>query len=522
MPGEPDATIDYWSRIALYLVVGAVAAIFTFRLAQPYAFQGLGVNPAWLDNIRSLQAQSNGDADVPFALQWARRSHLFSFKNLTLWGLGLPLGILAWAGFGVMAWRILKGELQHAVLWVWTGLYFGWQSLVFNPTMRYQLPVYPLLCMMAAWLILSSLGPGQTSARLTPGLPLSCDLPGYWNRRSGADRRVGVCIHTHLHPARDAGCGEPLDLPKRPRTNQSAHPDLGWLCLSGAIAILSRFVMSKRDTLRADLHGECRRSASKRLSSRTSPVQQTLRYSDTWLSIRIQPDGSSPEQTLGTASLTSDFAAGSDPRGTGYTLSFDQPPTLHAGETYSIQLETDGALTLVGAAPINETDWDDGLPLRAEGYDAYGGLYQGDLNLQIYWDDNAEKLQRFVQTLSQGDYIFMSSNRQWATVTRVPERYPLTTAYYRDLVGCPADKDVIWCYNVAKPGMFEGQLGYKLVAVFRILSDDRYPGRLQVGGERPVCGGGLHRLRPSEGADLPEAARFQRLRTCRSCWAPWI
>ncbi len=57
-----------------------------------------------------------------------------------------------------------------------------------------------------------------------------------------------------------------------------------------------------------------------------------------------------------------------------------------------------------------------------EGYDGFGGLYQGGLNLQIYWDDNADKLKRFVDTLSQGDYIFMSSNRQWASVTRVPER----------------------------------------------------------------------------------------------------
>ena len=65
--------------------------------------------------------------------------------------------------------------------------------------------------------------------------------------------------------------------------------------------------------------------------------------------------------------------------------------------------------------------------------------------------------------------MFMSSNRQWGTTTRVPERYPLTTAYYRDLLGCPADKEVIWCYNVAAPGMFEGQLGYDLVEVVHLL-----------------------------------------------------
>ena len=85
-----------------------------------------------------------------------------------------------------------------------------------------------------------------------------------------------------------------------------------------------------------------------------------------------------------------------------------------SGQTYYMRLDTTGVVTLVGAAPINESDFDDGLPLRYENYDGFGGLYQGRLNLQIYWDDNADKLTRFVNTLSQGDYIFMSSNRQWA------------------------------------------------------------------------------------------------------------
>ncbi|HEX8992542.1 MAG TPA: DUF2298 domain-containing protein, partial [Anaerolineales bacterium] len=156
------------------------------------------------------------------------------------------------------------------------------------------------------------------------------------------------------------------------------------------------------------------------------------------------------------------------------------PIDVVQGQQYSLRIATSGGLTLTGAAPINESDWDDGLPLRLgpQGYDGYGGLYQGGLNLQIYFDDNADKLTRYVQTLSQGDFVFMSSNRQWASVTRIPERFPLTTAYYRLLIGCPADKDVIWCYNVAKPGMFQGQLGYKLVAVFESFPGLDIPGVL--------------------------------------------
>ncbi|MCJ7624306.1 MAG: DUF2298 domain-containing protein, partial [Anaerolineaceae bacterium] len=48
---------------------------------------------------------------------------------------------------------------------------------------------------------------------------------------------------------------------------------------------------------------------------------------------------------------------------------------------------------------------------------------------------------------------------------RVPERYPLTTEYYRSLLGCPEDKGIIWCYSVAEPGMFEGNLGFDLIRI---------------------------------------------------------
>ena len=147
-------SIEYWTLVAIYLIAGAVASIISFRIFMPYAFHGLGLNPAWIENMKELVGQSSGDVDVPFALQWARRSHLFSFDNLTIWGLGLPLGILAWIGFLVMLWRIIKGELQHLLLWGWTAIFFAWQSTAFNPTMRYQLPIYPLLCMMAGWFVI--------------------------------------------------------------------------------------------------------------------------------------------------------------------------------------------------------------------------------------------------------------------------------------------------------------------------------------------------------------------------------
>jgi hypothetical protein len=144
----------FLAKMFVFMVVGALFSFLAFRVFQPYAFSGLGLNPKWLSNIQEQQADASPNAGLLWNLQWARRTHLYSFDNLTVWGLGLPLGILAWAGFLWMGWRMLKGEWRkHIVLWSWTAIYFIWQSLQYNPNMRYQLPIYPLLAMMAAWAV---------------------------------------------------------------------------------------------------------------------------------------------------------------------------------------------------------------------------------------------------------------------------------------------------------------------------------------------------------------------------------
>jgi hypothetical protein len=71
-----------------------------------------------------------------------------------------------------------------------------------------------------------------------------------------------------------------------------------------------------------------------------------------------------------------------------------------------------------------------------------------------------------MDVLSQTDYIFIPTNHQYAQITRLPERYPLTTYYYRELMGCREELEIIPCYHEAKPGDHQGRLGFDLVAVF--------------------------------------------------------
>jgi len=493
---EPRRQIFIKKTIAC-LIVGGFVSILIFRIFQPYAFKGPGFfgvlpNPAWVDNIKEQRNQSTGDVDFPPALQWARRSVWFSGKNLTIWGLGLPLGLLAWAGFIAMGWRSLQGEWRkHAILWGWTAFYFSWQSFQPNPTMRYQLPSYPGLAIMAAWFIFwlartgkKAISPADETIPLTEqpeshsGNPWFARLQSLWNATNARWFAWGLAGIVLVLTACWAFAFTRIYT--RPVTRIAASR---WIYQNVPGPINIQIQSSSAGVYNQPL---------------PFPYSQTITATNPYRTIfDAHASGTINQITLGHAldvanirasknlqftlsksaqpdfavhfTLKSDFLPISDARGESFTIALPQPFPVNQGEQYqlSISLEdSQAAIALTGASPANESSWDDGLPLRMDGYDGYGGIYTPDLIFEMYWDDNPEKLARFISTLDQADYIFISSNRQWATVPRVPERYPLSTTYYRHLLGCPDDKDIIWCYNVAKPGQFQGDLGFDLIQVF--------------------------------------------------------
>lgn len=576
---------DYWQLIIALLIAGGLATLISFRIFQPYAFDGFGLSSQWLSNLSELRAQAKGTADLPWNLQWARRSHLFSFENLTVWGLGLPLGILAWIGFAIMAWRIFKHkEYQHLLLWGWTAFYFTWQSLQFNATMRYQLPIYPLLCMMAGWVIFESCITDNASRKtysvirnvigfavliltviwafafqgiylrdetriaasrwffqnapaginlsiesdegqytqplpVPSGLLITNETPYTFNftprqagtlneitfgaatDSSGLSTNINLTLYFATQPELGLASGSAI-LESSPAINSagfpltlafdqqvSVFPDQQYVLkleTSGSGLYLSNFPSVFIQTIDGSYTQELPIPQNLFITSGNpyiltfTPQQEGNLQNVTFGFIKessgLLPTAidltvyaaSQPDADLAHVSSTLDSSSTSAQHGAPLTLKLDRAVPLLTDQQYILKIETTGAdVSITGSAIANETGYDFSLPFRVDGYDPYGGLYSNeDLVLEVYWPDDANKINRFVEILSKADYIAIPTNHQYGQITRLPERYPLTTLYYRELIGCPDDEEIIECYRIAKPDTYQGNLGFDLVAVF--------------------------------------------------------
>ncbi len=582
----------------LYVMLAAIISLLVFRVFQPYAFSGPGflglkINQDWVADLKELRAQSTGDVDFPPGLQWARRPVWFGWQNLTLWGLGLPLGLVAWAAFLWMGWRILRGEWRvHLLLWVWTAIYFLWQGTGFVSSMRYLLPIYPSLAIFAAWGLLrlweAAIGAGRrqwlwrglslaamilvvggtvawafaftriyhrpesrvaASAWMYQNVPgpvtleletadgrlVNLPLPLPAGQLVSADAPLRIAFHpayagivTQVEPgiAMNLGVNETVTMavtifeetpegetaiayglltdPFAPSENSmvvsfeapvSLQPEMHYvlevqmiepqanLRLRGSPVLIFQTAKGARrqalpeivQTVRPDtdvlLPGfRVPENATLKRVTLNRVVDWTANEQQKTLELVIARPGQE-DSPLVQVLTTAEFDTQSDARGEPYSLLLQPGVALAADETYILRLrmtEGDGALAVYGVKPTVETTWDMTIPFDlgfGNPFDIWWGIYRTDLNLELYWDDNQPKTERMLGILDQADYILSSTNRVWGTVPRVPERYPVSTEFYRQLLGCPPEKDVVWCYNVAEVGTFQGQLGFDLVYV---------------------------------------------------------
>jgi YYY domain-containing protein len=482
---------------ALAALLAGTAAFGAFRVAQPYAFVGvsdiewrittrncgppleqvqieicqqttpmppvlqtlvtgmpeiirpvLAPSARWIAELQQAAAGASGDFDPPFGWQWASRAPVtFSLINIVFYGLGLPLGLAAVAGV-LFAWRqILRGRRWWAYLVpaLWTLGYFLYQSTTYVKSIRYQLPIYPMLCVLAAALLWAGwrwLGQrlmrrrlGDVLARSMAFLPVAAVATGtiVW---ALAFMRIydGELTRTEASRWMYQNVPSAVTLSGLENTQpwQTQLPQSLFAVAPGQPPVLIPIRISARvDSLDAPLRGP----------------SFTFNHLDGQATVRGRLVEMMTGVSLGEASRTLRPGAS--------TLTFADV-TLNPDTDYQLEVEADASIIARGSVIANQ-HWDEGIPFRLDGRDGYGQFYRGlsfaGGEMQVYMEEdpyiddaNPGKLELMLRSLDEADYVVLNSNRHYGSVARLPWRFPMTMEYYRALMG--------------------GELGFELVADF--------------------------------------------------------
>ncbi len=317
-------------KAGLWLALAVLVAVLAFRVTQPYAFTGpspldFNLNPTWVRNMQTAADTLTGKIDMPPSHQWTDRAPvIYAWYNIVFWGMGLPLGLAAWAGW-LVAWVevIRKRRWDHLLLLVWVTVTFFYQSVQVVKVIRYFIPIYPMLVLLAAYFVVWLWRQSQCLAER------AVQHASAWGRRLN-----------RWSPYLAAG--------------------------AGLVVVLGTLLYAEAFT------NIYRRPLSRVTASR-------------WVYANI-PAGSA----------------------------------------------------------ITWENWDDIVPVNIDGKsaDQFYTLVETD----PYAEDSPEKRDAILQWLDQADYVIFTSNRLYGSIPRLPERYPLTTAYYKYL--------------------FDGELGFKVIKTF--------------------------------------------------------
>jgi uncharacterized membrane protein len=210
---DPQMNSAHRRRLLTYAMTGVITAaflsFFVFRLLQPHAFEGPGIfglkiNPGWRDDANEAAYLTSGNWDAPPNHQWAGRiPYVFPWRNIVEWGFGIPLGLVAWGAWLWAAYSILRGRslwTRHAIPFVWIAVIFGWLGGRWVMTMRYFLPLYPMLTLLGAWaLIALVVGARRRASRVGAGLALPRAPQGVPLRRLAYGGAVALLIVTLVY-----------------------------------------------------------------------------------------------------------------------------------------------------------------------------------------------------------------------------------------------------------------------------------------------------------------------------------
>jgi 4-amino-4-deoxy-L-arabinose transferase-like glycosyltransferase len=447
--------------VVAFLLLAVVATLVTFRITQPMTFRAktgdttiltVHLNQDWVDSMQVAQNESNGIGGGPPSEQWAHRlAIIFPLENMVIWGMGLPLGIAVWAGFLWAAWRAFRhgsGWRSHLIPLVWTGGYFLFMGTRWVKSVRYFLPIYAFLCLLAAWALVelwvraqrASESAAQPARRRKPFLgghtvavlSTTIVLLGTLTWAYGFVKAVYLTNNTRVQATLwimqniPAPFQVTIDTPQGPVNAQVGAPSDFIISLGSPVAM------------------QFTAPASGTLQKVTIPhLTSMLDGKPVALNVQITGDlnGGNPLDVAVVQASHASTGSGNLAQADFKHAAVEQDATY-----YLIASVQSGNMVRISRSVVSNESWDEGLPFPFLGRDPFGEMYTG-LTMEVRWYDDANKKQMFLDTLAKTDYIILPSQRAIWSVPRIPLTYPMTMEYYRAL--------------------FDGSLGFDQVAAFQ-------------------------------------------------------
>ena len=375
------ADLTVWSgvRFAPVVVLAGLLVLAAFFITTPYAFLDFGT---FLADIRAQAEMAREAGHWPFTWQYADTpAFWYQIRQTSVWGLGIPLGIVAWLAAPFTAWMAWRGGLAQRfdlLLLAWAVPAFVFLELFEVKFLRYVFPLMPFYVLMAARMLVALVEWARrrrnAGARDTSPLPDDAPFSEEWH---ATPPTIGD----------DLIFDEPLLGDDAPFSEEwHATPPTGGMVVS---------------------------ATGRPMESDASPDRQPPRWPIVVRTARRYAYPVSIAVLIVVVASTVLYALA-------FSSIYSRPHTAVAAAEWINANVPPGASIINGGSY-----WDERIPdLRR--YDVW--------TFPAYHpDSDRSKIPELVSRLSSSDYVVFYSNRAYGSVARLPDEYPQSSAFLRRL-----------------------------------------------------------------------------------------
>ena len=146
-----DVTPELVQRMLGHAAVAAVVAVAVFFVSAPYAFLDFG---AFVSDLTAQTRMANTAGLWPFTVQYVDTpAFLYQIRQTSVWGLGLPLGVIAWLSIpftAALAFASKRTRRADLLLLAWVVPSFLFLESFEVRFLRYVFPLMPFMIILGA------------------------------------------------------------------------------------------------------------------------------------------------------------------------------------------------------------------------------------------------------------------------------------------------------------------------------------------------------------------------------------